>query len=73
MKSDYKWITYKFNCVPKHYWDDKKMQREYFDDVAKQLNIQNWTGIDFREFSHAVRLVQVQSRGFSEIWRPRTS
>jgi hypothetical protein len=37
---EHKWEMWKFKQSPKHYWDDIKNQRIFFDSVAKKLGIE---------------------------------
>ena len=35
---EYNWILFKFDTVPKNYWDDINNQKEYLDWLGNQLN-----------------------------------
>ncbi len=38
---EYEWLPWRFNQVPKGYWDDMKNQRNFMDWAGKQLNYTN--------------------------------
>jgi hypothetical protein len=51
---EFKWETWKFNQVTKHYWDDKENLRTYFEWLAKKLNInslEEWNQVRLSDVS----------------------
>lgn len=37
--SDYEWLPWKFNTVPKGFWDDKENVKKYMNWLGNQLNV----------------------------------
>jgi hypothetical protein len=38
---EHEWLPWKFDQVPKRFWDDSKNQRKFLDWVAKELNVKD--------------------------------
>ena len=36
---DYKWLPWKFNQIPKGYWNDESNIKEYMNWLSEKLNI----------------------------------
>ena len=44
------WLPWKFNSLPKNYWDDKTNQRNYMNWLGKHLNItkmEDWYSVSY--------------------------
>ena len=39
MYPDYNWLPWRFERVPRHFWEDKKNQRNFLDWFAIQSNV----------------------------------
>jgi hypothetical protein len=37
---EHTWFPWKFNSIPKNYWDDKTNQLKYMNWLANRLNVQ---------------------------------
>ena len=37
----YEWLPWKFNQIPKHFWDDTTKQIKFMDWVSKELKIED--------------------------------
>ena len=55
--SEHLWLIWKFEKVPKGYWDDKKNQRDFMDDLGKHL------GFTTKENWYLLNMDQVEAHG----------
>jgi hypothetical protein len=49
--SEFEWLPWRFNCVPKGFWNDLKNQRNFMEWAAKQLdykNMEDWYKISIK-------------------------
>jgi len=54
---EFDWKTWKFSHVPRGFWLDKANQRDFFDDLAKKLNLEHWQ--DY----YRIRSTEVEENG----------